>query len=75
MQEFFIPLDTSEFIGADRYAASSYGKIVNSYMQGGNFPSLENIQLAILGVEEDRQAINNEGCGLAADYVRENFYK
>ena len=75
MQEFFTPLDTSEFIGADRYAASSYGKIVNSYMQGGNFPSLENIQLAILGVEEDRQAINNEGCGLAADYVRENFYK
>jgi len=75
MQEFFTPLDTSEFIGADRYAASSYGKIVNSYMQGGDFPSLENIQLAILGVEEDRQAINNEGCGLAADYVRENFYK
>jgi len=75
MQEFFTPLDTSEFIGADRYAASSYGKIVNSYIQGGDFPSLENIQLAILGVEEDRQAINNEGCGLAADYVRENFYK
>jgi formiminoglutamase len=75
MQEFFTPLDTSEFIGADRYAASSYGKIVNSYVQGGDFPSLENIQLAILGVEEDRQAINNEGCGLAADYVRENFYK
>lgn len=75
MQEFFTPLDTSEFIGADRYAASSYGKIVNYYVQGGDFPSLENIQLAILGVQEDRQAINNEGCGLAADYVRENFYK
>jgi arginase family enzyme len=75
MQEFFTPIDTSDFIGADRYAASSYGKIVNSYIQGGDFPNLENVQLAIIGVEEDRQAINNEGCGLAADYVRENFYK
>jgi arginase family enzyme len=75
MQEFFTPIYTSDFIGADRYAASSYGKIVNSYIQGGDFPNLENVQLAIIGVEEDRQAINNEGCGLAADYVRENFYK
>ncbi len=75
MQEFFTPIDPNYFVGAKRYAATSYGKIVSAYIQGGDFPGLENVHLAIVGVEEDRHAVNNEGCGLAADYVRENFYK
>ena len=75
MQEFFTPIDLKEFNGAGKYAATSYGKIIDGYFVGSDFPSLENVQLAIIGVEEDRKAINNEGCGLAADYVRENFYR
>lgn len=75
MQEFFTPIDTSQFNGANKYAATSYGKLIKAYLQGGDFPSLENIHLAIVGVEEDRKGLNNEGCGLAADYVRENLYK
>ncbi len=75
MQEFFTPIDISDFNGASKYPATSYGKIINAYLKDGDFPSLENVQLAIIGVEEDRKALNNEGCGLAADYVRENFYK
>ena len=75
MQEFFTPIDISDFNGATKYPASAYGKIINAYFKDGDFPSLENVHLAIVGVEEDRKALNNEGCGLAADYVRENFYK
>lgn len=75
MQEFFTPIDTTQFNGAGKYPASSYGKLINAYVQGGDFPSLEHVHLAIIGVEEDRKALNNEGCGLAADYVRENLYK
>ena len=75
MQEFFTPIDTTQFNGASKYPASSYGKLINAYTQVGDFPSLENVHLAIIGVEEDRKAFNNEGCGLAADYVRENLYK
>ena len=75
MQEFFTPIDPNYFVGSKRYAATSYGKIVSAYIQGADFPGLENVHLAIVGVEEDRHAVNNEGCGLAADYVRENFYK
>src|SRR3989344_4931059 len=75
MQEFFTPIDTSQFNGANKYAATSYGKLISTYVQGGDFPDLENIHLVIIGVEEDRKALNNEGCGLAADYVRENLYK
>lgn len=75
MQEFFTPIDISDFNGSSKYAASSYGKLLKAYLKGGDFPELENVHLAIIGVEEDRKALNNEGCGLAADYVRENFYR
>lgn len=75
MQEFFTPIDSKSFSEADRYSETSYGKLINAFTQEGDFPSLENIHLAIIGVEEDRKALNNEGCGLAPNYVRENLYK
>ena len=75
MQEYFTPIDINKFALAEQYADSSYGKIIKAYIQNNEFPDLENIHLAIIGIEEDRKSINNEGCGLAADYVRENLYK
>jgi formiminoglutamase len=75
MQEYFTPIDIAEFSGASSYVASSYGKLITAYTEEAEFPSLENVHIAIIGVAEDRNALNNEGCGLAADYVRENLYK
>jgi formiminoglutamase len=75
MQEYFTPIDISQFQGVDKYTNSSYGKIIDAYFQGNDFPDLDKAQLAIIGVAEDRKALNNEGCGLAADYIRENLYK
>ncbi len=75
MKEYFSPVNISKFSGSDQYTDSSYAKKIGTYVDENNFPDLENIQLAIIGVEEDRRALNNEGCGLAADYVRENLYK
>jgi arginase family enzyme len=75
MQEYFIPIEISEFTGCRTYSETSYGKVIKTFSKGNDFPDLDNIQLAIIGVEEDRKAINNEGCGLASDYVRENLYR
>jgi arginase family enzyme len=75
MQEYFTPIDVADFNGSKFYSETAYGKIINCYTKGAEFPDLENIQLAIIGIEEDRKALNNEGCGLAADYVRENLFK
>jgi len=75
MQEYLSPINISDFEGRNNYSSSSYGNIINTYSEGSAFPELENIDLAIIGVEEDRRAINNEGCGLAANYVREHLYK
>lgn len=75
MQEYFKPIEISEFTGYKAYIETSYGKLIRAYEKESDFPDLDNIQLAIIGVEEDRKALNNEGCGLAADYVRENLYR
>ncbi|OFY87201.1 MAG: arginase [Bacteroidetes bacterium RIFCSPLOWO2_12_FULL_35_15] len=75
MQEYFTTINPRSFSESERYTGTSYGKCISAYIQEGDFPSLENIHLAIVGVEEDRKALNNEGCGLAPDYVRENLYK
>jgi arginase family enzyme len=41
-----------------------------------DFPDLDNntYDIAIIGVEEDRNAINNSGTALSADHFREKFY-
>jgi arginase family enzyme len=75
MQEYFTAIDVSDLNGSRDYSDTSYGKVIKGFFKDGEFPDLEGIQLAIIGVEEDRRAMNNEGCGLASDYVRENFYR
>ncbi len=75
MQEYFTPIEISKLNGVKQYTTSSYGKVINGYFEKDNFPSLENVHLAIVGVEEDRRSINNEGCGLSLNYIREHFYQ
>ncbi len=75
MQEYFSTIDVSSFFSKSANAETMYGQIIQAYTNNQEFPSLENIHIAIVGVEEDRNSLNNEGCGLAADYVREYFYK
>ncbi len=41
----------------------------------GELPELEGVKLAILGVEEDRRALNNEGAAHGANAVRQALYQ
>lgn len=75
MQEYFSPINISGLNGSNKYADTMYGKTMSIFSSANEFPDLENIDIAIIGVEEDRRALNNEGCGLAADFVRENLYR
>ncbi len=51
------------------------GDVVRSYSNPGNFPDLDGIDIAILGVQEERNAYNNKGCCKAPDFVRNYLYK
>lgn len=50
------------------------GNIINIYHENSVFPELDGIKLAIFGVQEDRGALENKGCGLAPNPVRNYFY-
>ncbi len=51
------------------------GDIITVYEKGKPFPSLENIKLALFGVDEDRMALKNKGCAAAPDNVRPYLYQ
>jgi len=50
------------------------GDLIPGFTQPGNFPEYEGADIVLIGVKEDRNAFNNEGCGLAPDFVRRYLY-
>lgn len=72
---YFKPIDTGNFDKADDYLPTQLGNTINAYSSDGAFPDLDKVQLAIIGVYEDRNAVNNKGCAEAPDYVRNKLYQ
>lgn len=74
LSDFFSPIATDKFTPKQGYLTSQLGLKTNFYIN--RFPDLteKTYDIAIFGVLDDRGAINNNGCALAADYFREQFY-
>jgi arginase family enzyme len=71
---FFEPLNTIDFEDIINSERKIIGKVIDIYSEFDRFPSLDDIDIAIFGVNEDRCAINNEGCANGADHIRKYFY-
>ena len=50
------------------------GDVISSYTNESGFPDLKDVKLAIIGVNESRNSINNEDCDKAPNSVREYLY-
>ncbi len=74
LSDFFEPIDLVKTNFPDT-VRKRFGHIIKKYTSSSNFPSLDDIDIAIIGVEEDRAAVNNMGCSDAPDVVREYLYK
>ncbi|MGE5423857.1 MAG: arginase family protein, partial [Syntrophothermus sp.] len=72
--DFFEPLDLADFNYAGEQGPFRMGDLIKSYTEKNNFPDPEGADLVILGVKEDRDSLNNEGCALAPDFVRKHLY-
>ena len=73
LSDFFTPIDLTTIAPKNGYYTSHLGSKIDLYTD--KFPDLEQpADIAIIGVQEDRNAINNPGCALAPDYVREKLY-
>ena len=70
IQHFFTPIDLVE----KSFSENKLGSVIVGFTSEGDFPELENIDMAIIGVCESRNSINNEGSSLAPDQVRNYLY-
>jgi formiminoglutamase len=73
LSDFFSPVDLDRILPKNGYYTSHLGSKIALF--SADFPDLdEGVDIAIIGVQEDRNAINNQGCALGPDYVREKLY-
>jgi arginase family enzyme len=70
---YFDPVNTTDFTASEN--KKSLGDLIDIYKEADSFPSLEGVQLAIIGVTEDRGAVNNEGCSNGPDEIRQYLYR
>ncbi|MDB4009816.1 formimidoylglutamase [Polaribacter sp.] len=53
----------------------SLGQKITIHSEKDGFPALENVQIAIFGVQEDRNSQDNFGCGEDLDCIRTKLYE
>ncbi len=71
---YFESLQDSGLLAPESFHSAQLGNTIAIHGKTG-FPDLDGIQIALIGVKEDRKAVNNKGCALAPDYVRKYFYQ
>lgn len=74
LSDFFSPLVLEKFTPKQGFYTSQLGMKTSFYTE--KFPELNEklYDIAIVGVKDDRAAVNNSGCSLGPDYFREQFY-
>ncbi len=72
---YFEPIELDGYEYAEKAKRRRLGDVVKAYTNANNFPNLEGIDIAILGVLEDRNAVNNSGCSKAPNEIRKYFYR
>ncbi|MDN5285082.1 MAG: arginase [Mucilaginibacter sp.] len=73
LADFFTPIDLKKIAPKKGYYTSQLGDKIVHYSV--DFPDLEEkTDLAIIGVMDGRNAIENSGCALGPDYIREKLY-
>ena len=74
LSDFFTPVDLKKITPKNGFYTSQLGEKIDYFSD--HFPDTDQkIDIAIIGVQDDRNAVNNPGCALAPDYVREKLYQ
>jgi arginase family enzyme len=69
------PLELPEIMISPDSIRNRLGDIIRSYLIKNDFPDLSDVDIAIIGVNEDRNAVNNEGCAHAPNHIRHHLYR
>lgn len=72
---YFEPVAEELFEGFPAGDHLRIGQIIKAFRNEGDFPEPAGYHIALFGVNDDRNSINNQGCANAADEVRRFLYK
>lgn len=74
LSDFFSPINPDNFSPKQGFITSQLGLKANFFVD--SFPDLEEktFDIAIFGVIDDRGSVGNNGCSLAAEHFRSQFY-
>ena len=70
---YFQPV--SNRIAGDAFEPNMLGSTIDIYREGREFPELEGVAVALIGVNESRGHEANNGCEHAPDAIRRYFYR
>lgn len=73
--DFLSPIKDSVIAHAVLQSAQSIGQNIEIHTSKNGVPNLDAIQIAIIGVEEDRNAVNNINCGNQLFEIRKHLYQ
>lgn len=74
-QDLLAPIKDSVVAHSVLQSTSTLGQNIQIHSIEEGFPDLENVQIAIFGVQEDRNSQDNFGCGEDLHFIREKFYQ
>lgn len=73
LSDFLTPVDVQAFMPANGYAAEQLGAKITCYQD--RFPDLDELNIALIAVAEERHAVNNAGVAKGADAIRQQLYQ
>lgn len=73
--DFLTPIKDSVVAHSVLLSSHALGRQIRVHSQTEGFPSLKDVQLAIIGVEEDRNTEDNFGSGKELHHIRRHLYQ
>jgi len=73
--EFLIPIKDAIVAQLLEQSQLCLAKNIQIHTTESGLPNLDDVQIAIFGVQEDRNSVDNHGCGENLDDLREEFYQ
>ncbi|MFN0729708.1 formimidoylglutamase [Polaribacter gochangensis] len=73
--DFLIPIKETIIAHLVLQSAQSLGRNIQVHSSQNGFPKLDAIQIAIFGVQEDRNAVDNINCGENLEEIRKHLYQ
>lgn len=75
MEEYFSPVDISIIHPELPYASDDLCRVMRIFERNGKFPAAEKNTIVIIGVPDERGAVQNKGCSDGPDAIREKLYR